>query len=52
MRRRVMLNRIEILQAEYTRAVMNPVFDEPEKYCVLLDLIQDAIDKERSQLNA
>lgn len=47
-----MLNKMAILQAEYARAIMNPVFDEPEKYCVLLDIIQDAIDKERSQLNA
>ena len=39
-----------ILQAEYARAFMQPLFNEPEKYCVLLDLIQDAIDKEREKL--
>jgi len=39
-----------ILQAEYARAVMSPLFDEPEKYCVLLDVIQDAINKERKKL--
>ena len=40
-------SRMTILQAEFSRAVMNPLFNEPEKYCILLDVIQDAIDKER-----
>ena len=40
-------SRMTILQAEYARAVMQPVFNEPEKYCILLDIIQDAIDEER-----
>ena len=40
-------NRMVILQAEFARAVMQPLFNEPEKYCILLDVIQDAIDEER-----
>ena len=44
------MHRMDILQAEYARTFMQPLFDEPEKYCVLLDLIQDAIDKEREKL--
>jgi len=40
-------SRMTILQAEYARAVMQPVFNEPEKYTILLDIIQDAIDEER-----
>ena len=40
-------NRMTILQAEFARAVMQPLFNEPEKYCILLDVIQNAIDKER-----
>jgi len=44
------MDRMAILQAEYARALMNPLFNEPNKYCVLLDLIQDAIDKEREKL--
>ncbi len=40
-------NRMTILQAEFARAVMHPLFNEPEKYCILLDVIQDAIDEER-----
>jgi hypothetical protein len=41
------MDRMTILQAEFARAVMSPLFDEPEKYCVLLDIIQDAIDEQR-----
>jgi hypothetical protein len=37
--------RIEILRAEYARAVMNPLFDNPADYCILLDLIQDEIER-------
>ena len=40
-------SRMAILQAEYARAFMTPLFNEPERYCILLDLIQDAIDEER-----
>jgi hypothetical protein len=41
------MDRMAILQAEYARAVMKPLFNEPEKYCILLDIIQDAIDEQR-----
>ena len=41
------MDRMTILQAEFARAVMQPLFNEPEKYCILLDVIQDAIDEER-----
>jgi hypothetical protein len=44
------MHRMAILQAEYARAFMQPLFDEPNKYCVLLDLIKDAIDEEREKL--
>jgi hypothetical protein len=43
-------NRMAILQAEYARAFMEPLFNEPDKYCVLLDLIKDAIVEEREKL--
>ena len=42
------IDRLIILRDEYHRAITNPLFDEPENYCVLLDVIQDAIDKEES----
>jgi hypothetical protein len=42
------LDRLIILRDEFHRALTNPLFDEPENYCVLLDVIQDAIDKEES----
>ena len=41
------MDRMAILQAEFARAVMQPLFNEPEKYCILLDVIQDAIDEQR-----
>jgi len=44
------MDKMAILQAEYARALMNPLFNEPNKYCILLNLIQDAIDKEREKL--
>lgn len=40
------MDRLTILQAELTRAITNPLYNEPENYVVLLDVIQDAIDKE------
>ena len=44
------IDRLIILRDEFHRAVTNPLFDEPEKYSVLLDVIQDAIDKEERSL--
>jgi hypothetical protein len=50
MRRNLMakLDRLIILKDEYHRAITNPLFDDPENYSVLLDILQDAIDKEES----
>ena len=42
------LDRLIILKDEYHRAITNPLYDDPENYSVLLDVIQDAIDKEES----
>jgi hypothetical protein len=39
------MTELEILEAEYQRALNDPLFDEPEKYSVLLDLITDRIEE-------
>jgi hypothetical protein len=43
------MTELEILEAEYLRALNDPLFDEPEKYSILLNLISDRIEdiKER-----
>jgi len=46
------LDRLIILKDEFHRALTNPLFDEPENYSVLLDVIQDAIDKEEREIEA
>lgn len=46
------MDKMAILQAEYVRASLNPVFDDPERYCVLLDLIQDEIDEENKKVGS
>jgi hypothetical protein len=38
------MTELEILRAEYEHAQKNPLFDDPAKYCILLDLIQNRID--------
>ena len=43
------MSRLEILEAEYKRALDHPLFDDPAQYCVLLDLIQNEIDWERKE---
>jgi len=44
---------LEILREEYWHARNNPLFDDPKKYCVLLDLIQDRIEElEKKEVNA
>ena len=40
-----MSRELEVLREEYRRAVSNPVFDSPEDYCILLNLIQDRMDE-------
>ena len=44
-RGRAMSRELEVLREEYKRAVDNPLFDDPQDYCVLLDLIQDRINE-------
>jgi hypothetical protein len=44
------LDRLIILKDEFHRALTNPLFDDPENYSVLLDVIQDAIDKEEKEM--
>jgi hypothetical protein len=39
------MNELEILRAEYEHAQNNPLFDDPAKYCILLDLIQNRINE-------
>lgn len=38
------MNELEILEAEYQRMLTNPVFDAPEMYTTILDLIMDRIE--------
>lgn len=40
-----MSRELEVLRAEYERAVNNHLFDNPRDYCILLNLIQDRIDE-------
>jgi len=37
--------RIEILSAEYIRCLNDPLYSEPEKYCIVLDLIYDELER-------
>jgi hypothetical protein len=39
------MNELEVLRAEYERAINNPLFDSPSDYCILLDLIQDRMNE-------
>ena len=36
---------LEILREEYWHARTNPLFDDPKKYCVILDLITNRIEE-------
>jgi len=40
-----MSRELEVLREEYKRAIDNPLFDDPQDYCVLLDLIQDRMNE-------
>jgi hypothetical protein len=40
-----MSRELEVLRAEYKRAVESPIFDDPKDYCIILDLIQDRINE-------
>jgi hypothetical protein len=37
--------KIDALIQEYQRAVTDPVHDEPAKYCLVLDLIADELER-------
>lgn len=37
--------RVETLIKEYQRAVIDPIYDEPERYCLILDLIADELER-------
>jgi len=39
-----MSRELEVLRQEYKRAVENPIFDDPQDYCTILDLITDRIE--------
>ena len=42
------LSRSEVLDAlakEYERAISDPVHDDPARYCLVLDLITDEIER-------
>lgn len=39
-----MSRELEVLREEYWRARSNPLFDSPQDYCILLDLIIERID--------
>jgi hypothetical protein len=39
-----MSRELEVLREEYWRARANPLFDSPQDYCVLLDLIIERIE--------
>jgi hypothetical protein len=38
------VSELEILEAEYLRLLNDPLFDSPEQYTVILDLIMDRIE--------
>lgn len=40
---------LEILREEYWHAWKNPLFDDPKKYCVILDLITNRIEQLEKQ---
>ena len=39
------MTELEILEAEYQRLLNDPLFDAPEMYTVILDLVGDRIDE-------
>jgi len=44
-----MTRELEVLRAEYERAVNYHLFNNPRDYCILLNLIQDRIDQIEAQ---
>lgn len=47
----VIMTELEILEAEYQRLLNDPLFDAPEMYTVILDLVADKIDEIYDNLN-
>jgi hypothetical protein len=45
------MTELEILEAEYQRLLNDPLFDAPEMYTVILDLVADKIDEIYDNLN-
>ena len=39
-----MSRELEVLREEYWKARANPLFDNPQDYCILLDLIIERIE--------
>lgn len=39
------MTELEVLRLEYKRAQEHPLFDKPQHYCILLDVIQDKIER-------
>lgn len=39
------MSELDVLRLEYKRAQEHPLFDNPKLYCILLDLIQDRIER-------
>lgn len=44
-----MSRELEVLRAEYERAINYQLFPNPRDYCILLNLIQDRIDEIEAQ---
>ena len=40
-----MSRELEVLREEYKRAIEHPIFDNPQDYCILLDLISDRMQE-------
>jgi hypothetical protein len=40
-----MSRELEVLRLEYVRAQERPLFDDPEDYCILLDLIDQRMQE-------
>jgi len=39
------MSELNVLRLEYKRAQEQPLFDNPQLYCILLDVIQDKIER-------
>jgi hypothetical protein len=39
------MSELDVLRMEYKSAQKQPLFDNPQLYCILLDVIQDKIER-------